>query len=144
MGRTWRLTAGLCVSAIAVLAGCSATIGEPSAGVDPPGEGDAPPFVAITVNVQNVTDTEVSIVAIDGRRRRNLGTVRPMGVGEFQARLGFDNNVRFEIALRGGGGCGSDRLSGVGMLQSVNLTIQPNLVTAPGEPKRCIIVMTVV
>ena len=137
MMRPRRRTAALYVAAIALLTGCghTATVGGGPFG-EPAQRGDgeaSSDFMTVEVSVRNQTDRDAQVTALEGPRtpeRRVLGEVGRGQQSVFQARLGFGSDVRFEIGLRGGGGCFCS--SDAGMSQSVYLTIQPGVSRTPG------------
>jgi hypothetical protein len=145
-----RPTVGLWVVAVALLTGCSpgSTSGiGPFGEVEPPREDENPSaFTTIPVSVRNHTGFDALVVSVEfrrGPRRERLGTVGAMKEGVFQARLGFNRDLRFEIALRGGGTCSSERASPISTLQSIDLIILPGSTQRPGDPAECVCQMTV-
>jgi hypothetical protein len=136
--------------AAALLTGCSlgsAAGSGPSGELEPPREGENPSaFTTIPVSVRNHTGFDALVVSVEFRRhprRERLGTVGAMKEEVFQARLGFYRDLRFEIALRGGGTCSSEGASGISVLQSIDLIILPGSAQRPGEPGSCVCQMTV-
>ena len=131
---------------MALLGACSygSTFGSgPLGPPDPSATGDESPGpgrMAVEVTVLNLTDRDASITVLEGSRsprRQRLGEVRRGQQNVFEAGRGVRNDVRFEIALRGGGGCFCN--GAVGMSQSVHLTIQVGVSRRPGmAPPPCI------
>ena len=146
--RSRRRTAGLCAAAVVVLTGCSlgsVAASGPFGDVERPQEDERPAaFITIPVNVRNLTESAASIVSVDGRRRRRLGTVEPTGQRVFEARIGFYGDLRFQIILRGGGRCESEGALGLTVGRSIDLVVQPGVAPSPGEAAQCICQMTVV
>jgi hypothetical protein len=132
------------------LAGCSlgSALGSGGSGeIEPPLGGENPSaFPEVPVSVRNHTGFEILVVAVEVRRsprRERLGTVAKMREKVFQARLGYQRALRFEIALRGGGTCTSELASGISVLRSIDLVILPGTVQRLGEPASCVCQMTV-
>ena len=138
-----RATVGPRLAAVALLTGCS--LGS-AAGSERPGEAEPPPedenptaFATVPVSVRNRTGFEALVVS----RHERLGTVGAMKEKAFQARLGLNRDLLFEITLRGGGTCSSQQAPGISVLQSIDLIILPGMVLRPGEPQSCVCRMTV-
>ena len=119
--------------------GCSlaqrVVVDRPGEGPGAPDERASPQTFLITVTVRNRSSSNASVTALEGRRRRTLGTIGSQESKEFRTRWGGRSTLIMEVRFREGRPCRTEALT-VMAGDQVELVIHdsPNRTVAGAPP----------